>query len=236
MSATTAYAPARGTAAAPVVERRVSLSRGPALIVGTILLAAGLYFLFRSHVFPRFANFTGGRAPVNTHAFFGIFGINGWTGMLTAIAGGLLLFGAAEHFLSKTMSLIVGACLAAAAIIALISGDVLGLAAANGWTELGWGVAAAILLVNAVLPARRRVVAGPVVADGAVAGRPRGFLRTRRITSRPGGPAPVAERAPVGGPASVAEPVAQPDATGPATAGPARPTGASTATREEVVR
>jgi len=40
------------------------------------------------------------------------------------------------------MSLIVGVALAAAAIIALASGDVLGLAAANGWTELAWGVAA----------------------------------------------------------------------------------------------
>jgi hypothetical protein len=79
--------------------------------------------------------------------------------MLTAVAGGLLLFGAAQHLLAKTMSLIVGVALAAAAIIALASGDVLGLAAANGWTELAWGVAAAILLFNTVIPRRRRTVA-----------------------------------------------------------------------------
>jgi hypothetical protein len=36
---------------------------------------------------------------------------------------------------------------------------VLGLAAANGWTELAWGVAAAILLFNTVIPRRRTTVA-----------------------------------------------------------------------------
>jgi hypothetical protein len=67
------------------------------------------------------------------------------------------------------MSLIVGVALAAAAIIALISGDVLGLIAANGWTELAWGIAAVILLFNTIVPRRRRTVA---VADrDAVAAR-----------------------------------------------------------------
>jgi len=32
-------------------EKGISLARGPALIVGTILLAAGLYFLYRQHNF-----------------------------------------------------------------------------------------------------------------------------------------------------------------------------------------
>ena len=140
-------------------EKGVSLARGPALILGTILLAAGLYFLYKQHVFPKFANFPNGNAPVQGKVFFGIFGANGWTGMLIAIAGGLLLFGAAQHLLAKTMSLIVGIALAAAAIIALASGDVLGLAAANRWTELAWGVVAAILLFNTVIPRRRRTVA-----------------------------------------------------------------------------
>ena len=70
--------------------------------------------------------------------FLGIFGANGWTGLFTAAAGGLLLFGAAQHLLAKTMSLIVGVALGAAAVIALISGNVLGLAAANSWTKIGW--------------------------------------------------------------------------------------------------
>jgi len=66
--------------------------------------------------------------------------------MLTAAGGGLLLFGAAQHLLAKTMSLIVGIALGAAAIIALISGNALGMAAANIWTEILWGASAAILL------------------------------------------------------------------------------------------
>jgi hypothetical protein len=128
-------------------EKGISLARGPALILGTVLLAAGLYFLYKEHFFPKFSNFPNGRAPVGGKVF-GIFGADGWTGMLTAVGGGLLRFGPEQHLLAKTMSLFVGVALAAAAIIALASGDVLGLAAANGWTELAWGVAAAILLVQ----------------------------------------------------------------------------------------
>ena len=106
-------------------EKGVSLARGPALIVGTILLAVGLYSLYRQHFFPPFSNFPNGHAPV-TGKIFHIFGANGWTGMFTAVCGGLLLFGAAQHMLAKTMSLIVGCALGVAAIIALISGNVLG--------------------------------------------------------------------------------------------------------------
>jgi hypothetical protein len=139
-------------------EKGVSLARGPALILGTILLAAGLYFLYKQHNFPRFStNFPHGDAPVDGKVF-GIFGANGWTGMLTAVAGGLLLFGAAQHLLAKTMSLIVGVALGAAAVIAAINGDVLGMAAANTWTEIAWGAAAAILLFNTMVPRRRRTV------------------------------------------------------------------------------
>jgi hypothetical protein len=151
-------------------EKGISLARGPALMVGTILLAAGLYFLYKQHNFPKLSNFPSGNAPVDGKVF-GIFGANGWTGMLTAVAGGLLLFGAAQHLLAKTMSLIVGVALGAAAIIALASGDVLGLAAANGWTELAWGVAAAILLFNTTIPRRRRTVAVVDPAPGNAVGR-----------------------------------------------------------------
>lgn len=182
MSAT--YAPAEAT------ERRVSLSRGPALIIGTILLAAGLYFMYRQHTYPRWGNFPNGGAPVDRHAL-GIFGINGFTGLFTAICGGLLLFGAAQHHLAKLMSLIVGAALGAAAIISLISGNVLGLAAANGWTELAWGIAAAILLINALLPAHRRTyertgtgtvgAVGAGAAAGAAAGDVAARHRARRV-------------------------------------------------------
>ncbi len=139
-------------------ERGASLARGPALIIGTILLAAGLYSLYKQHTFPPFSNFPNGDAPVEGKVIFSIFGVNGWTGELTAVAGGLLLFGAAQHLLAKTMSLIVGVALGAAAVIALISGNVLGLAAANGWTKLAWAIAAAILLFNTLLPRRRTEV------------------------------------------------------------------------------
>jgi hypothetical protein len=146
-------------------EKGISLARGPALVLGTILLAAGLYFLYKQHFFPKLDNFPNGRAPVQGKVFLGIFGANGWTGMLTAVAGGLLLFGAAQHLLAKAMSLIVGVALGAAAIIALTSGNVLGLAAANHWSELGWGVVAAILLFNTMIPRRRRTIETDPVGD-----------------------------------------------------------------------
>jgi hypothetical protein len=161
-------------------ERGISLARGPALILGTILLAAGLYFLYKQHRFPPFSNLPNGKAPVDGKVFFGIFGANGWTGMLTAVAGGLLLFGAAEHLLAKTMSLIVGLALGAAAIIALISGNVLGMAAANTWTKIAWGIAAAILLFNTLIPRRTRTVTDAGGGTAAGAGTRRRSLLGRR--------------------------------------------------------
>ena len=159
MAVKTAETPRR--APATHTEKGLSLARGPALILGTILLAAGLYFLYKQHRFLPFSNFPNGSAPVDGKVLFGIFGANGWTGMLTAVGGGLLLFGAAQHLLAKTMSLIVGAALGAAAVIAVISGNVLGMAAANSWTKLGWAIAAAILLLNTLVPRRRREVVVP---------------------------------------------------------------------------
>jgi hypothetical protein len=154
----------------------VSLARGSALTLGTVLLAAGLYFLYKQHGFTRLSNFPNGNARVQGTVFLGVFGVNGWTGELTAIAGGLLLLGAAHHVVARAMSLIVGVALAAAAIIALISGNVLGLAAANRWTKLGWGVAAVILLAGALLPYLRRA-------------------RTRTIVAAPAAPVPPAAAA-----------------------------------------
>jgi hypothetical protein len=156
----TAYPAESRTAASTTTrtEKGLSLARGPALILGTILLVAGLYLLYKAHTFPPFSNFPNGHAPKDGDFIFGLFGANGWTGMLTAAAGGLLLFGAAQHLLAKTMSLIVGIALGAAAVIALISGNVLGMAAANGWTEVAWGASAAILLFNTLIPRRRRTV------------------------------------------------------------------------------
>lgn len=184
-------------------EKGISLARGPALILGAILQVAGLYFLYKQHLFPKFSNFSNGKVPPPGKVFFGIFGANGWTGLLTAAAGGLLLFGAAHHLLAKTMSLIVGIALGAAAIIALISGNVLGLAAANGWTEILWGASALILLFNALIPRRKKTIE----EDRAAAAprrrevKPAPVARERSDRAEPG-----AERVDANGSAEDAEP------------------------------
>jgi Domain of unknown function (DUF4383) len=138
-------------------EKGMSLARGPALILGIVLSVAGLYSLYKQHQFPPFSHFPNG--DVAEHKiFFRIFAANGWSGMLTAVAGMLLLIGAAQHLLAKTMSLIVGIALAVAAVIGLIGGNVLGMAASNIWTEILWGASAAILLLNTLAPRRTRTV------------------------------------------------------------------------------
>jgi hypothetical protein len=197
-------------------EKGVSLARGPALILGTILEVAGLYFLYKQHGFPKLSNFPNGDAPVPGKVFLGIFGANGWTGLLTAAAGGLLLFGAAQHLLAKTMSLIVGVALGAAAVIAAISGNVLGLAAANSWTKLGWAVCALILLFNTLIPRRKRTIEEPVPG-----GRPVARERTARADRgvEPATRTRTAETEPVTR-TSAAEPVAEGESTGATRAGP----------------
>ena len=78
---------------------------------------------------------------------------NGWSNLLTAVAGALLLFGSPTHWGAKGLSLIVGLVLGAASVIAMVDGDdVFGIFAANGLTELAWGVSAAVLIVLALLP------------------------------------------------------------------------------------
>jgi hypothetical protein len=132
------------------VEKGPGLARGPALIAGSILLAFALLALITHNAFPSFgSNFPDGNA---TGSKFLLFEVNGWTNWLLAACGGLLLFGSAQHLLAKTMSLIVGLTLGAAAVIALVSGDILGLGAANFWTWLGLAIAAAVLLLNLLAP------------------------------------------------------------------------------------
>lgn len=135
--------------------RGPSLARGPAWIVGLVLSIAGLALFFRAPGSPlSFDGFPDATASGDT--FLG-FEANAWTAWLTTAAGVLVLIGAAQHLLARTLSLITGLVLGAAAVIALFDGDdVLGLAAANGWTALGWGVAAAILLITALLPRAKR--------------------------------------------------------------------------------
>src|SRR3954453_8500165 len=138
-----------------VVEPGPSLAKGPAMITGAILVAFGLTGLLQNADFPSASSgFPDG--AVKGPSWLGI-EVNGWTNFFAITAGALLLFGAAQHHLAKTMSLLVGLAMAACAIIAVIDGDdVLGLAAANTWTKLGFAVAAGVLLINALLPRTRR--------------------------------------------------------------------------------
>jgi hypothetical protein len=165
-----------------IVEHGPSLAKGPALIAGSVLVAFGLAALLKNNDFPSFSDsFPDGEAQGTN--FLG-FEVNGWTAFFSITAGALLLFGAAQHHLAKMMSLLVGLALAACAVIAVIDGqDVLGLAAANFWTKLGFAVAGGVLLVNALMPrtTRRREVA--TAGGAATTGEPqrhRRFSRSER--------------------------------------------------------
>ena len=130
-------------------DRGVSLAKGPVGIVGIVLLAYGvLALIFGGNGFD--AEPVDG--TVQGTKWLGFEG-NGWSNVLTAGAGALLLFGSPTHWGAKGLSLIVGLVLGAASVIALVDGDdVFGIFAANGLTALAWGVAAAVLLVLALLP------------------------------------------------------------------------------------
>ena len=152
----------------------VSLAKGPVGIIGAVLLAGGILGLLMG------STDFGMDAPngdVTGGTFLGIEG-NGWTWLLFAASGLLLLMSAPMHWSAKTMAMIVGLAMAAAAIIAIVDGsDVLGIFAANGMTMLAFGAAAVACLVVAMLPrvGRRREVPGD---------RDRRFERGGRVERR----------------------------------------------------
>ena len=130
-------------------EKGTSLAKGPVGLIGLVLLVYGISALiFGSHSFtakPLSGN-------VNGTTWLGL-EVNGWSSLLFVAAGLLLLFGSPLHWGAKSLSLITGLALGAASVIAIFDKkDVFGIFAANGLTELVWGVAAAILLVLALLP------------------------------------------------------------------------------------
>ena len=133
----------------------VSLAKGPVGIIGLVLLAGGILgLLFGSTDFAMDAP----NGDVTGGTWLGIEG-NGWTWLLFAGAGVLLLISAPMHWSAKTMAMIVGLAMAAAAIITAVDGsDALGIFAANGWTILAYAAAAAACLIVAMLPrvGRRR--------------------------------------------------------------------------------
>jgi hypothetical protein len=154
----------------------VSLAKGPVGIIGAVLLAGGILgLLFGSTDFTMNApdgDVTGG-------TWFGIEG-NGWTWLLFAASGLVLLMSAPMHWGAKTMAMIVGLVMAAAAIISIVDGsDALGIFAANGMTMLAFGAAAVACLIVAMLPrvGRRR----DVVVDHD---RDRRFERDGRAVER----------------------------------------------------
>jgi len=127
----------------------VSLAKGPVGIIGAVLLAGGILGLLMGST-----DFTT-NAPdgdVTGGTFLGIEG-NGWTWLLFAGTGIILLMSARMHWGAKTMAMIVGLAMAAAAVVAAVDGsDVLGIFAANNATILAFGAAAVALLIVAMLP------------------------------------------------------------------------------------
>jgi hypothetical protein len=146
-------------------RRGVSLAKGPAAIIGLVLVAYGAVgLIFYGHSFVAHPM----NGTVNGPTFFGI-EANGWTNLLFLVGGLLLLLWAPMHWGAKAMSLIVGGAFIAAAVLAVIDGaDVFGIFAANNATKLAWAVAGAVLLIVALLPrvGRRDEV---IVDDGAAA-------------------------------------------------------------------
>lgn len=127
-----------------------SLAKGPVGIMGIVLLAIGiLLFIFASQKFKVSHPPSG---DIKGTKWLGVES-NGWTALLFAASGLVLLFSAPLHWGAKTMSLVVGLVLGAASVIALVDKeDVFGIFAANGPTTLVWGAAAVVLLILALLP------------------------------------------------------------------------------------
>jgi hypothetical protein len=127
----------------------ISLAKGPIALIGALLLAYGVTaFVMGGHSFA--LDFPSG--TVNGKTWLGL-EVNAWSSLLFVASGLLLLISAPAHWAAKTMSLIVGLVLVAAAVIALYDKhDVLGIFAANGPTRLVWGIAGVLLIVLSLLP------------------------------------------------------------------------------------
>jgi hypothetical protein len=155
-----------------------SLAKGPVGIIGAVLLAGGILGLLMGST-----DFTtdAPNGDVTGDTWFGIEG-NGWTWLLFAGSGLVLLLSAPMHWSAKTMAMLVGLVMAAAAIIAIVDGsDVLGVFAANDATVLAFGAAAVACLIVAMLPRVGRRRREEVVVEGD---RDRRFDRDGRAAER----------------------------------------------------
>lgn len=174
------------------VSRGVSLARGPVLILGLIGVVYGLAALiFGSHHFG--VHFPSGH--VHGQRWLHVYE-NGWTALLFLAAGLALLLGAFAHWAAKTMSLIVGLVMLAAAIIGVISGHgVIGMFAAGHSTEIVWGIAGIVLLVLAWLP---RIGGGRVRGGAAEPVGASTTSRRRRVAGADDGDAAATRGEPTG--------------------------------------
>jgi hypothetical protein len=174
------------------VEKGPSLAKGPVALLGTALLAYGLIGLIVAN------SFKTGNVPsgiVQGKSWLGP-EVNGWSNFFHIALGGLLLFGALQHLLARTMALIVGLIFGAASVIALFDGsDVFAIMPANGWTKLLWGALSVALLIMSLLPRIRRRKPAPETGAAAPAGRdreaaaPRAERERERIVTEPRRPA-----------------------------------------------
>ncbi len=130
-------------------RKGVSLAKGPVGILGIIGILYGLSALiFSSHGFALHIP----HGAVHGKKWIGL-EVNGWSDLLFVAAGLALLLSAPLHWGAKSMSLLVGLVMIAAAIIAFIRKDgVFGIFAANHLTELIWAAAGVLLLAMALLP------------------------------------------------------------------------------------
>src|SRR5690242_12184458 len=136
-------------------RRGVSLAKGPVAVIGLLSLALGILgFIFADQSFTTDPL----NGTVNGGTFLGIEG-NGWTWVLFAAAGLLLLLGSPIHWGAKSMAFIVGVAMVVGALIALSDGtDILGIFATNNWTKLVMGAGGIALIVLSMMPrvGRRR--------------------------------------------------------------------------------
>src|SRR3954464_3778809 len=160
----------------------LSLAKGPVALVGLASLALGvLGFVFASRSFTLDAP----SGTVQGTTFLGIEG-NGWTWVLFAAAGLLLLLGSPIHWGAKSMAFIVGVVGVVAALISLSDGnDVLGIVATNTWTTLVMGLGGLALILLSMMPrvGRRRGGAPKATREERVIedDRPNRFGRDRQV-------------------------------------------------------
>ena len=119
--------------------------------------------------------------------FLGIEG-NGWTWVVFAAAGLLLLLGSPIHWGAKSMAFIVGVAMVVGALISLSDGDdILGIVATNNWTTLVMGAGGAALIVLSMMPRVGRRRGGAPMATRANASS-RSARAASAATARPSSP------------------------------------------------